>query len=171
MFNLKISALYAFLLATIPVAAHANYNAARDVDAPREVIKTGGWEQGLIQGDPSLKHWNWSAMYSVVGRPRHVALPVVNHHTTSATPTQAHSSYSKPAQAAIPAKLLADLATSRGLSGSAPVKHSTSTSLKFSTRKTIATLAYAKGYQSTPSASYDFGDQSSSTAVQAKLLR
>jgi hypothetical protein len=171
MFNLKISALSALLLATIPVAAHASYNAGRDVDAPRETIKTGGWEQGLVQGDPSLRHWNWSAMYSVVGRPRHVAPPVVNHGNTAVNPSQAHSGYAKPSQAAIPAKLLADLATARGLSGTAPVKHSTSTSLKFSTKKTIATLAYAKGYQSTPSSSYDFGGQSSSTAVQAKLLR
>jgi hypothetical protein len=74
-------------------------NTAASADQPRirglretvGSVQISGWEQGLVQANPNLGHWNWSPMYANIQRIRGYGDndQVQGPHTTGKGATQA----------------------------------------------------------------------------------
>jgi hypothetical protein len=153
----------------LPTNAFAK-NFDRNPFAPREAVVTQGWERDLIKSDPNLGQWQWSAMYSMVGR---------NTRNTSPRATYSHNSpservalYAKPTHLDIPKA--AKAAVAARLSFQPKPERTTSTSLQYyCSKRPAAALAYGRSYQNvagSDAGAFDYASQSSATAVHGKVI-
>jgi hypothetical protein len=160
--------LVAAIVLLLPTNALAN-SPDRNPFAPREMVVTQGWERDLVKGDPNLSQWNWSAMYSMVGRNTRNTASRGYSHSSSGDRT-AH--YAKPTHLEMPQAAKAEVAARVGFQPK--MEHSTSTSLQYCcSKKPAAALAYGRGYQNvagSDAGAFDYSGQSANTAVHGKVI-